>query len=129
MEISARSTIRVPGISLPAAKSRVQRARRRMQAQMVTACYVSFEKSAEERTARQNKMMSAKSYDKCKAIQDQHHKAMEVRAKEKGLTLPARRQYGYDRMKARTCSSQASVLEAGGVVSITSGLLALEAQA
>jgi RNA polymerase sigma-70 factor (ECF subfamily) len=35
------------GISLPAAKSRVQRARVRMQAQMVCACQVSFDESGE----------------------------------------------------------------------------------
>ena len=35
------------GISLSAAKSRVQRARKRMQAQMVNACQVSFDESGE----------------------------------------------------------------------------------
>jgi len=35
------------GLSLPAAKSRVQRARARLQARMVTACQVSFDESGE----------------------------------------------------------------------------------
>lgn len=57
--------------------------------------------SAEERTAHRSSMMAAKSYDECKAAQEAHHKAMEVRAKEKGVTLPAPRYNGCDRMKAR----------------------------
>lgn len=55
----------------------------------------------EERTAHGAKMRGAKSYDECKATQEEHHKAMEVRAKEKGVTLPAPRSNGCDRMKAR----------------------------
>jgi hypothetical protein len=46
-------------------------------------------------------MRGAKTYEECKAVQDEHHKAMEVRAKEKGVTLPAPRNNGCDRMKAR----------------------------
>jgi len=57
--------------------------------------------SAEERTAHRDKMRGAKTYDECKAVQDEHHKAMEVRAKEKGVTLPTPRNNGCDRMKAR----------------------------
>lgn len=57
--------------------------------------------SAEERTAHRNKMMSAKSYDECKTLQEEQHKTMEARAKGKGLALPAPRQNGCDRMKAR----------------------------
>ena len=57
--------------------------------------------SAGERTAHRDKMRGAKTYDECKAVQDEHHKAMEARAKEKGVTLPAPRFNGCDRMKAR----------------------------
>jgi hypothetical protein len=57
--------------------------------------------SPEERTAHQQKMWSFKTYDECKAYQDEHHKAMEARAKEQGKTLPAPRANACDRMKAR----------------------------
>ena len=57
--------------------------------------------SAEERSAHRSKMLSAKTYDECKAAQDEHHKLMEARAKEKGITLPGPRQNACDRMKAR----------------------------
>ena len=57
--------------------------------------------AAEERTAHSGKMRAAKTYDECKALQIEHHQAMEVRAKEKGVTLPAPRYNGCDRMKAR----------------------------
>ncbi len=57
--------------------------------------------SAEERTAHRNRMLSAKTYDECKAAQDEHHKLMEARAREKGTTLPGPRQNACDRMKAR----------------------------
>jgi hypothetical protein len=57
--------------------------------------------TAEERSAHRDKMLAAKTYDECKAMQDEHYKAMEERAKEKGVTLPAPRQNGCDRMKAR----------------------------
>ncbi len=56
--------------------------------------------SPAERTAQRDKMRATKTYDECKALQDEHHKAMEVRAKEKGQTLPAPRNNGCDRMKA-----------------------------
>lgn len=57
--------------------------------------------SAEERTAHSGKMRGAKTYDECKAMQTEHHQAMEVRAKEKGVSLPTPRYNGCDRMKAR----------------------------
>jgi hypothetical protein len=55
----------------------------------------------EERTAHHNAMMSAKTYEECKAAQEAQHKQMEARAKEKGATLPGPRQNACDRMKAR----------------------------
>ncbi|MDP2822533.1 MAG: hypothetical protein Q8O52_07620 [Sulfuritalea sp.] len=57
--------------------------------------------SAEERTAHRSSMIAAKSYEECKAAQQEQHKAMEARAKEKGVTLPKPRYNGCDRMKAR----------------------------
>lgn len=56
--------------------------------------------SPEERTAHRDQMRATKSYDECKALQAEHHLAMEVRAKEKGVTLPAPRSNACDRMKA-----------------------------
>lgn len=55
----------------------------------------------EERSAHHNAMMSAKTYEECKAAQEAQHKQMEARAKEKGAALPAPRQNACDRMKAR----------------------------
>ena len=57
--------------------------------------------SAQERTAHRDKMLAAKTYDECKAVQDEQHALMEARAKEKGTTLPAPRQNSCDVMKAR----------------------------
>jgi len=57
--------------------------------------------SAQERTEHRNKMLAAKTYDECKAIQEAHHQDMEARAKEKGVTLGAPRYNACDRMKAR----------------------------
>jgi hypothetical protein len=57
--------------------------------------------STQERTAYRDKMLGAKTYDECKAVQDERHTLMEARAKEKGKTLPAPRQNGCDVMKAR----------------------------
>ncbi|BCB27342.1 hypothetical protein SKTS_22280 [Sulfurimicrobium lacus] len=55
-----------------------------------------------ERTEHQTKMRSFKTYDECKAYQEEHYKQMEERAKEKGMTLPAMgSRYGCDNMKAR----------------------------
>lgn len=57
--------------------------------------------SAEERSAHQQKMHSMKTYDECKAYQEQHHTEMEARAKEQGKTLPAPGHNGCNQMKAR----------------------------
>jgi hypothetical protein len=55
-----------------------------------------------ERTEHQTKMRSFKTYAECTAYQDEHHKLMEARAKEKSVTLPAMgSRYGCDNMKAR----------------------------
>lgn len=54
-----------------------------------------------ERTEHRNKMMAAKTFDECKAIQEEHRKQMEVRAKEKNVKLPTPGTYACDRMKAR----------------------------
>ena len=55
----------------------------------------------EERTEMQTRMRAVKTYDECKQLQTEHHAAMEVRAKEKGVTLPVPRPNSCDRMKAR----------------------------
>ena len=57
----------------------------------------------QERTEHQTKMRSFKTYDECKTYQEEHHKQMEARAKEKGVTLPAWKSgpYGCENMKAR----------------------------
>lgn len=55
----------------------------------------------DERTVWQMKMRETKTYDECKAIQDEHHKLMETRAQEKGVKLAPPRQNGCDVMKAR----------------------------
>jgi len=55
-----------------------------------------------ERAEHQTKMRSFKTYDECKAYQQEHHTQMEARAKEKGVTLPTMGSgYGCDNMKAR----------------------------
>ena len=56
---------------------------------------------AQERAVHSSKMRSAKTYDECKAVQDEQHKLMEARAKEKGKTLSGPRQNSRDVMKAR----------------------------
>ena len=54
----------------------------------------------EERTEHRNKMMGFKTYDECKSYQEEHHKQMEARAKEKGKPMPsAPRANMCDRMK------------------------------
>ena len=53
-----------------------------------------------ERSEQQNKMRTANSYAECKQMQAEHRVTMEARAKEKGVTLPAPRQNGCDRMQA-----------------------------
>lgn len=57
--------------------------------------------SAEERTAHRGKMLSAKTYDECKAAQAEQHQLMAARANEKHMTLAPPRQNACDRMKAR----------------------------
>lgn len=57
--------------------------------------------TAEERTANQARMASVKTYDECKAVQAQQHAAMQARATEKGITLPAPQSRGCDMRKAR----------------------------
>ena len=53
-----------------------------------------------ERTEHQTKMRSFKTYAECTAYQEEHHKQMEARAKEKGVALPAMgSRYGCDNMK------------------------------
>ena len=55
----------------------------------------------EERLAHRDKMMSAKTFEECKAAQAEHHKQMEERAKQKGATLAGPRENACDRMRAR----------------------------
>ena len=57
--------------------------------------------TAQERTDYATKMAEVKTYDECKALQDEHHKTMEARAAEKGVKLVPARQNGCDVMKAR----------------------------
>ena len=57
--------------------------------------------TAEERSAHQQKMWASKTYDECKAIQAEHHTAMEARAKEQGKTLRAPGVNACDRMRTR----------------------------
>ncbi|WP_126444972.1 hypothetical protein [Sulfuricystis multivorans] len=55
----------------------------------------------EERSEWANKMREVKTYEECKALQEEHQRAMEERAKEKGVKLMPPRQNGCDVMKAR----------------------------
>jgi hypothetical protein len=57
--------------------------------------------SAEERTAHREKMLLAKTYDECKAVQVEQHQLMQARADEKHMTLASPHQNACDRMKAR----------------------------
>lgn len=57
--------------------------------------------TTEERTTHQAKMRAVTTYDECKLLQDEQRTTMESRALEKGVKLPAPRQNGCDRMKAR----------------------------
>jgi hypothetical protein len=54
-----------------------------------------------ERSAHQNRMWSAKTYDECKAIQTEHHALIAARAQAKGVQLGGPRQNACDRMQAR----------------------------
>lgn len=56
--------------------------------------------TAEERTAHRDKMWSAKSYEECKSIQQNHHQTMLERAREQGKTLPMPHRNPCDRMRA-----------------------------
>jgi hypothetical protein len=55
----------------------------------------------QERTEQQNRMRAAKTYDECVAVQTQHRGILEVRAKEKGLTLVVPPANACDNLKAR----------------------------
>lgn len=55
----------------------------------------------EERATWQAQMREVKTYEECVATQDAHRKAMEERAKEKGVQLRPPRRNGCDIMKAR----------------------------
>ncbi|MEI7429716.1 MAG: hypothetical protein WCL27_04610 [Betaproteobacteria bacterium] len=55
----------------------------------------------EEQTAFQIKMREVKTFDQCVQIQTEHRGAMEVRAKEKGVTLPTPRRNACENMKSR----------------------------
>jgi len=55
----------------------------------------------EERTEHQSKMRSFTDYDACREYVDDHHKQMEERAREKGITPPVMRRNPCDTMKAK----------------------------
>ncbi|WP_034293150.1 hypothetical protein [Herbaspirillum sp. RV1423] len=55
----------------------------------------------QERTQHQARMYAAKSYEECKALQEEQDKAMEARAKEKGVPLPVPQHDGCDVMRSR----------------------------
>ena len=57
--------------------------------------------TADERTAFQKQMREVKTYDECVALQTEHRGAMEVRAKEKGVTLQTPRRNVCDNLQAR----------------------------
>lgn len=57
--------------------------------------------SADERSAMQTRMHAVKTVEECQVLQTEHRGLMETRAKEKGMTLPAPRQDGCQRMQAR----------------------------
>ena len=57
--------------------------------------------SAQERTDFRDKMLAARTYDECKAVQSEQHALMQTRAKEKGTILRGPRRNGCDLMKAR----------------------------
>jgi hypothetical protein len=69
--------------------------------------------TAEERTAHRDKLLSAKKYDECETMQQDQHKAMIERVKERGKALPTRRQTGYDRMQMRSFSKWTQALRHG----------------
>ena len=55
----------------------------------------------EERTTFQKQMREVKTYDECVALQSDHRGAMEVRAKEQGVTLQTPRRNACENLKAR----------------------------
>jgi len=55
----------------------------------------------QERAAHRDSMLSSKTYEECKAYQEEHHALMAARAKEKGQTLPSPAANACDNMKAR----------------------------
>jgi len=55
----------------------------------------------EERTDFQRQMRAVKTYDECVQVQTEHRGAMEVRAREQGLSLPSPRRNACESMKAR----------------------------
>ena len=55
----------------------------------------------EERSKFQQQMRAVKTLDECVAVQTEHRGAMEVRAKEKGVTLQTPRQNVCEKLQAR----------------------------
>ena len=55
----------------------------------------------DERAQFQKQMRAVKTYDECIAVQTEHRGAMEVRAREKGVTLQVPRQNVCDNLKSR----------------------------
>ena len=55
----------------------------------------------QERTEQQTKMRAVKTYDECIAVQTEHRGKLEIRAKEKGLTLVSPPASPCDNLKAR----------------------------
>lgn len=55
----------------------------------------------EERTEHQTRMRSFTDYNACREYVDEHHKQMEERAREKGITPPVMRRNPCDTMKAK----------------------------
>ena len=55
----------------------------------------------EERTEHRTKMLGFTEYNACKEYVGEHHKQMEMRAKEKGISVPVMMNNPCDRMKAR----------------------------
>lgn len=56
-----------------------------------------------ERTEFQNRMWSAKTYDECKALRDEHRATLQARAREQGVTLNEPRRDACAQMRARGC--------------------------
>ena len=57
--------------------------------------------SAAERSVHHDKMLAAKTYDECLALQEEQHQTMAARAKAQGKTLHSPRHNACDRMKTR----------------------------